>query len=67
MLRREALGALSSHEGHPRGVCRHEDPALPWAERTVTLASIVMDLAARRLRVAAGQPCTAEYVEIDVG
>jgi isopenicillin-N N-acyltransferase-like protein len=60
------LDALRSHEGHPKGVCRHVDESEPWAGRTATLASVIMDLAARRLHVAAGQPCTAPHVEIDL-
>jgi isopenicillin-N N-acyltransferase-like protein len=58
--------ALRSHAGHPKGVCRHVDPAEPWEERTATLASVIMDLAARRLHVAAGQPCTTPYVEVEL-
>ena len=60
------LDALRSHAGHPEGVCRHVDESEPWAERTATLASVIMDLSARRLHVAAGQPCTAPHVEIDL-
>jgi isopenicillin-N N-acyltransferase-like protein len=59
------LEALRSHEGHPKGVCRHVDESEPWEERTATLASVIMDLAAGRLHVAAGQPCTAPHVEIE--
>jgi isopenicillin-N N-acyltransferase-like protein len=65
VIRREPLrDALRSHEGHPRGVCRHVDESVPWAERSATLASMVMDLAAPSLRVAFGQPCTAAYEDI---
>jgi isopenicillin-N N-acyltransferase like protein len=65
VVRREPLrDALRSHEGHPIGVCRHVDDSLPWEERTATLASVVMDLAAPSLRVAFGQPCTAAYEDI---
>jgi isopenicillin-N N-acyltransferase-like protein len=60
------LDALRSHDGHPVGVCRHVDESEPWEERTATLASVIMDLAARRLYVAAGQPCTAPHVEIEL-
>lgn len=60
------LEALRSHDGHPKGVCRHVDESEPWEERTATLASVIMDLAARRLHVAAGQPCTAPHVEIEL-
>jgi isopenicillin-N N-acyltransferase like protein len=58
------LDALRSHETHPKGVCRHVDELEPWADRTETVASVVMNLAARRFHVAAGQPCTHEHVQI---
>jgi isopenicillin-N N-acyltransferase-like protein len=58
------LDALRSHDGHPKGVCRHLDPDEPWVEQTVTVASVVMNLAALRFHVAAGQPCTHEHVQI---
>ncbi|HEY6890913.1 MAG TPA: C45 family peptidase, partial [Solirubrobacter sp.] len=58
------LDALRSHESHPKGVCRHLDPTEPWVEQTVTVASVVMNLAARRFHVAAGQPCTHEHVQL---
>jgi isopenicillin-N N-acyltransferase like protein len=67
VIRREPLeAALRSHAGLPNAVCRHVDPADAWIDRAVTLASVIMDLAARRLRVAAGQPCTEPYVEIEL-
>jgi isopenicillin-N N-acyltransferase-like protein len=58
------LDALRSHDGHPKGVCRHADPSEPWAEQTVTVASVVMNLAKLRFHVAAGQPCTHEHVQL---
>jgi isopenicillin-N N-acyltransferase like protein len=60
------LEALRSHEGHPWGVCRHGDDSVPWEENTVTLASVIMDLAARRLRVAFGRPCVTPYTEVEL-
>jgi isopenicillin-N N-acyltransferase-like protein len=60
------LEALRSHEGHPQGVCRHVDESEPWADRTATLASVIMDLTERRMHVAEGQPCTAPHVEIEL-
>jgi isopenicillin-N N-acyltransferase-like protein len=60
------LDALRSHEGHPNGVCRHLDPAEPWTEQVVTVASVVMNLAALRFHVADGQPCTHEHVQIEL-
>jgi isopenicillin-N N-acyltransferase-like protein len=58
--------ALRSHDGHPNSVCRHVDPADPWEEMTATLASLVMDLGARRMRVAPGQPCAVAYAEVSL-
>jgi isopenicillin-N N-acyltransferase like protein len=58
------LDILRSHDGHPKGVCRHVDPADPWADQSVTIASVVMNLEKLRLHVAAGPPCTHEHVEI---
>jgi isopenicillin-N N-acyltransferase-like protein len=58
------LDALRSHEGHPDGVCRHLDERAAWSDQAVTVASVIMNLAARRLHVAAGQPCTHEHEEI---
>jgi isopenicillin-N N-acyltransferase-like protein len=60
------LDALRSHEGHPKGVCRHLDETEPWVDQSVTIASVVMNLAARRFHVAAGQPCTHEHVQIEL-
>ena len=48
------LDALRSHDGHPKGVCRHVDADEPWVEQTVTVASVVMNLEALRFHVAAG-------------
>ena len=58
------LDALRNHESHPKGVCRHVDPSEPWADQTETVASVVMNLAARRFHVAAGQPCTHEHEQL---
>lgn len=60
------LDALRSHEGHPKGVCRHIDESEPWVKQTVTVASIVMNVAALRFHIAAGQPCTHEHVQIAI-
>ncbi len=60
------LEALRSHAGHPKGVCRHVDESEPWEERTATLASVIMDLEAKRLHVAAGQPCRTPHVEVEL-
>jgi len=58
------LDALRDHSSRPKSVCRHADPGEPWVDQTATVASVVMNLAARRLHVAAGPPCTHEHVQI---
>jgi len=64
--RLDAIRSLPLREAlrsHP--VCQHVDESEPWEDHTATLASVIMDLAARKLELAAGQPCTAPYAEID--
>lgn len=58
--------ALASHFPRPHGVCRHDDPAAPWAERRATLLSLVADPAARTLAIAAGPPCERPHRAIEV-
>jgi isopenicillin-N N-acyltransferase like protein len=58
------LDALRDHSSQPKSVCRHVDPAEPWLDQTATVASVVMNLAARRFHVAAGTPCTHEHVQV---
>ena len=60
------LDALTSHEGAPFGICRHDDPSLPYADQSVTLFSVVMDLAAPSLHVAAGLPCEAPLERVEL-
>jgi len=60
------LDALRSHDGHPKGVCRHLDSLEPWAEQTETIASVVMDLARLRLHVAPGHPCSTEHEQVEL-
>jgi isopenicillin-N N-acyltransferase-like protein len=55
---------LADHDGHPESICRHPNPALPEEERVQTVVSVLMDLTARRLYVAAGPPCAAAYRQI---
>lgn len=62
--RDDLMRVLRDHDGRPESVCRHLNPALPEEERVQTVVSVVMDLSARRLYVAAGPPCEADYREI---
>jgi isopenicillin-N N-acyltransferase like protein len=62
LLRLEAL-ARSGSLRSPL-VCRHGDPTAPWRDRLATLASVVMEPAVPRLRVADGPPCERPLVEV---
>lgn len=55
---------LRDHGGHPDSVCRHPNPTLPEEERVETIVSVLEDLTARRMYVAAGTPCQNEFHEI---
>jgi isopenicillin-N N-acyltransferase-like protein len=61
-------GALGDHAMFPMGVCCHPDPRADTAsDRFATVASAVMDPAARTLWLASGNPCTAPFEPIDYG
>ncbi|MDP2872072.1 MAG: C45 family peptidase [Bacillota bacterium] len=53
------LSIMRDHANYPKSVCKHIDPVANPAVRTV--ASVVIDLTAGRLDVAAGYPCEAKY------
>lgn len=53
--------ALRDHAGYPRSVCRHPDEREPLAQRSASIASIVIDLTDRVMYVASGPPCCHEY------
>jgi isopenicillin-N N-acyltransferase-like protein len=53
ILRDHAYGAYA--------ICRHAEPAEPPLQRSATCASVIMDLAAQTLYLAAGQPCREQY------
>ena len=52
---------LQDHAYGAYAICRHADPSEPPLQQTATLASVIMDLSARTMYVAAGQPCREEY------
>lgn len=56
---------LSDHANHPSGICCHPDPRMDPLDRGATVASVLMDLDARRMWVADGHPCTSPYRELD--
>lgn len=58
------MAMLADHTGHPDSVCRHPNPHLPEEERVETVVSVLQDLTARRMYVAAGTPCVTPFIEI---
>ena len=57
---------LADHADYPNSVCAHPDPADHPREQGATIASVLMDLSARRLWLAAGHPCQVPYELLDV-
>jgi isopenicillin-N N-acyltransferase like protein len=58
---------LADHADYPHGICSHPDPREHPCEQGATIASVLMDLNARQLWVAAGNPCQAPYQRLDLG
>jgi isopenicillin-N N-acyltransferase-like protein len=52
---------LRDHDGSPNSICRHTDPGRPPLERYETVASVIMDVDAGEMYVAAGPPCGSRY------
>ena len=57
---------LADHADYPHSICSHPDPGDHPLEQGATIASVLMDLNARRLWLAAGNPCRSPYQELDV-
>ena len=56
---------LADHANHPSGVCCHPDARMDPFDQGATVASVLMDLDARRMWVAYGHPCSNPYRELD--
>ncbi len=54
--------AASDHFGWPSAICRHPDPSHIHAKRTMTTASVLIDLNERVMHVANGPPCSYPYL-----
>jgi isopenicillin-N N-acyltransferase like protein len=52
---------LADHADYPHGICSHPDPDEHPCEQSATIASLLMDLTAGQLWVAAGNPCQAPH------
>ena len=57
---------LADHADHPHSVCAHPDPADHPCERVATIASVLMDLTARHIWLAAGNPCQVPYERLEI-
>jgi isopenicillin-N N-acyltransferase-like protein len=55
---------LADHFGRPASICRHIDPDVPAPRQVMTVCTMIMDLAARRMHVAAGPICESELTPI---
>jgi len=49
------------HASFPLSICRHVDERDAYYDRSESVYSIIIDLDARRMAIAAGPPCRAEY------
>jgi len=55
---------LADHADYPYSVCAHPEPGVHPCEQGATIASVLMDLTAGRMWVAAGHPCEARYQDV---
>jgi isopenicillin-N N-acyltransferase-like protein len=62
----EFRGVLADHADYPHGICAHPDPAAHPLEQGQTIASLLMDLTAGELWLAAGNPCQVPYEQLTV-
>jgi isopenicillin-N N-acyltransferase-like protein len=60
-------GVLADHANYPSGICCHPDRRMEPHDQGATVASVLMDLDARRIWVADGHPCTTPYRELETG
>jgi isopenicillin-N N-acyltransferase-like protein len=59
------MSLMADHEGSPQSVCLH--PAQEEGDdASCVLFSMVCDVEAGRMWVAAGNPCTTPYEEVDL-
>jgi isopenicillin-N N-acyltransferase-like protein len=59
------MDILRDHQSPPQAICLHPDPA-EGDEADAVMFSMVADVEARRMWVAAGNPCQNEFREIDL-
>ena len=57
---------LADHADYPHSICAHPDPADHPCEQGATIASVLMDLNARHLWLAAGNTCQVPYERLGI-
>jgi isopenicillin-N N-acyltransferase like protein len=57
---------LADHADYPYSICAHPDPAEHPCEQGATIASVLMDLTARQIWLAAGNPCQTPYDQLKI-
>lgn len=58
----DLIAVFRDHASYPQSICRHVDPVDADLDRSESVYSLLLDLDARRLALAAGPPCGHEYV-----
>lgn len=57
----DLIAVFRDHASYPQSICRHVDPGDAHVDRLESVYSLLLDLDARRLALAAGPPCGHEY------
>lgn len=57
---KKLFAILSDHAGYPDGICRHDDPDLPYYHCHSSLWSMVIDTVTRTLYITDGTPCRSK-------
>ncbi len=60
-----SAGSFATHAGYPASVCTHPDEREAPLKRSVTAASVLMDLHSRHMWVSDGVPCSNPYHALD--
>ncbi len=62
----DVIAALQDHLGYPYAICRHVNDTDPDDLKSISAASVVMDLDERELLISSGPPCESPYRRISL-